>query len=97
MLFQIRVVASDGGTPPLTAMTLVQVYVNRNLNAPRFENSNYEKEILETQPLGLPFVEVDAMDDDSKVGRSLKSPWLLKIIIPPRYVAICDVKRKARS
>ena len=66
-LFQLRVVASDGGTPPLLATTVVEVHINRNLQAPRFPSTNYRPEILETQQLGLAFVRVRAGDADNKV------------------------------
>ncbi len=70
-ILQIRVVAKDGGTPPLSAVTLVNVNVNRNLNAPRFENANYQQTVLETQPLGVAFVQVQAKDTDQRVSALL--------------------------
>ncbi len=66
--WQIRVVARDGGTPPQSAVTLVYVNVNRNLNAPRFNQGNYQQTVLETQPLGVPFVRVQAQDSDQRVS-----------------------------
>ncbi len=73
-LLQIRVVAKDGGTPPMSAVTLVNVNVNRNLNAPRFETANYEQTVLETQPLGVAFVRVQAKDNDQRVS-TLAQIW----------------------
>ena len=69
--YQIRVRASDGGTPSLTAMALVHVHVNRNQFAPRFEKGDYKANILETQTLGVPFVKVVAKDQDTRVGMGL--------------------------
>ncbi len=48
-------------------MTLLHVHVNRNMYAPKFDNTNYEKTVLETQALGLPFIKVTARDQDNKV------------------------------
>lgn len=50
--------------------------VNRNMNAPRFEQGDYRHEILETQPLGLPFLRVTAEDADTKVSQCPARPHL---------------------
>lgn len=75
--YQIRVVASDGGTPPKNTMTLVLVHVNRNMFAPKFDQDRYEKEVLETQALGVPFTKVQARDEDQKVAISFSISSLL--------------------
>lgn len=61
-------VAADGGTPPQTAMTVVNVHVNRNQFPPRFETESYTPKILEIQSLGVPFIRAQAKDQDSKVS-----------------------------
>ena len=60
--------ATDGGTPPRTDTTVVTVDVQRNLKAPVFSPSNYPTKLLETQPVGVPFVQVKAKDEDQKVS-----------------------------
>ena len=64
---QIRVLATDGGTPSKQDIALVHVHVNRNMKAPIFEVTDYRVEILETQQLGIPFERVYAKDEDTKV------------------------------
>ena len=65
--FQIRVLAADGGSPSLTAMTTVNVAVSRNLFSPEFSPLSYEITIFETQPLGVSILKVSATDGDTKV------------------------------
>ncbi len=65
-VYKVRVLASDGGTPPLTDTTVVTINVQRNLKAPVFQPNNYNAKILETQDLGVPFVTVKAKDEDQK-------------------------------
>ena len=67
-MLQLRVRASDGGTPNLTDTALVHIHVNRNEFAPKFDTKEYKRTILETQPLGIPFTKISARDQDSKVG-----------------------------
>ena len=66
-LYQLKVRAEDGGTPPLSSTATVSITVNRNLNVPEFRPDRYEAEILETQPLGDPIVMVTANDKDNVV------------------------------
>ncbi len=65
-VYKVRVRASDGGTPPKTDTAVVTVNVQRNLKLPNFSPNSYEARILETQDLGVPFVQVKAKDDDQK-------------------------------
>jgi len=67
-IFQIRVLASDGGVPRKTDTTVVKVNVDRNLNTPHMTKDEYLVNILETQHLGVPFIQVGATDDDQKVS-----------------------------
>ena len=62
--FQVRVLARDGGSPSLTATTVVSLTVNRNLVDPVFVQQNYTFTIDETQVLGVNFGQVIARDDD---------------------------------
>ena len=64
---QIRVLASDGGTPPLTDTTVVVVNVQRNLVKPEFDPREYNANIMETQALGVPFAQVRGRDRDQRV------------------------------
>lgn len=62
---------SDGGTPPLSDVTVVTVDVQRNLNKPKFDKDQYTEKILETQSLGVPFTQVRAFDSDQKVNNNI--------------------------
>ena len=64
---QIRVVASDNGSPPLQATAIVYVTVRRNFYAPTWEQSAYTARILETQAAGVTFLTVKAADRDRQV------------------------------
>ena len=64
---QIRVLASDGGTPARTDTTVVSISVERNLNTPSMSSQEYTASLLETQPLGEVFTQVQASDADQKV------------------------------
>lgn len=66
-LLQVRVQAVDGGTPPKSSNVVVLVNVDRNLNAPQMSQDQYGAQILETQALGVPFLQVGAKDDDEQV------------------------------
>jgi hypothetical protein len=66
-MFQIRVLASDGGMPSKTDTTVVTVDVDRNLFAPKMTQGEWVANILETQDLGVPFALVEAVDEDQKV------------------------------
>ena len=44
--------------PPKTDTTVVSVTVDRNLEAPTLEKEEYTVEIDETEPLGVPFIQV---------------------------------------
>ena len=63
----MRVLASDGGSPTLTATATVSIGITRNLFSPEFDQLLYEVTVLETQALGVGIVTVRATDDDTKV------------------------------
>lgn len=65
IFIQIRVRAYDGGQK--TAEALITVTVNRNLNDPVFSPAQYEKEILDNEPLASSIVKVVASDADTQV------------------------------
>ena len=65
---QLRVQASDGGTPPRTSVVPVTVHVNRNLRCPQWVVGGGDNRILETLPLGEPVFVVEASDRDDKVS-----------------------------
>ena len=67
-MFQLRVVAQDGGSPAKTATTLVKLEILRNFHAPVFSPVMYNETILETQALGQRILTVTANDNDTKVG-----------------------------
>jgi len=63
-ILQLGILATDGGTPALSATATVEITVARNLNAPDFNPSRYEVEIPENQILGEPITTVIAQDLD---------------------------------
>ena len=71
--FQIRVLASDNGTPPRSSQCVVRVAVNHNLNAPVFPApKEYSNRILETaQPGSSVFTNIVATDTDLYVSLSM--------------------------
>ena len=71
MLFQLKVIAVDGGTPPNINTATVVITVERNLNAPEFEKTRYDIEVLETQPLGVALETISARDLDVNVSRRI--------------------------
>ena len=60
--------AKDGGSPPRTDTTVVQVDVDRNLNKPQFDPQTYAARVLETLPLGSVVATVVAKDSDLRVS-----------------------------
>ena len=62
------VVASDGGSPQLTATCEVTVNIDRNLAAPVFGVNNGVANILEIQPLGDNFYPIPVSDSDIDVS-----------------------------
>ena len=64
--YQLELVASDGGDPPKTNRLPIDVVViDDNDNPPRFDNSTYEKYVMENFPVGGTIDRVKATDDDS--------------------------------
>lgn len=61
-------IAYDNGTPSLSANTLVNIIINRNLNAPLFQNSPYIVRIPENQIVGSVAVNLVVNDNDVKVS-----------------------------
>ena len=78
-LFQGRVKAQDGGSPPRSATATVKINILRNLNAPSFASLNYNRTILETAALNDVLVTVVATDSDRRVrwflNMSLRKNW----------------------
>lgn len=66
--FQIRVRASDGGNPRLTATATIDVTVTRNLFAPEWLQQNYTITILESQEIGNSILQLNAQDRDIDVS-----------------------------
>ena len=65
---QVRVLASDGGIPSLTDVTIVYLNVTRNLFSPAFSPTQYPVTIPESQALGEEIVRVAAFDQDTAVS-----------------------------
>ena len=68
-MLQLRVQVQDGGTPPRSASTVVQVNVIRNLFAPQFfANGIIKTSIPETATPGYSVFQVTATDADATVS-----------------------------
>ena len=65
---QVRIVATDGGIPPLSAEETFRVDIQRNFAAPSFREEAYDAEISETLGIGEQIVRVSADDPDRKVS-----------------------------
>ncbi|XP_061073015.1 protocadherin-16 [Conger conger] len=64
-LYNLTVVAEDHGTPRRSATQLLTVQViDVNDEAPRFQQTEFQAEILENQPPGSPVLTVSASDPD---------------------------------
>ncbi|XP_041363172.1 uncharacterized protein LOC121378881 isoform X2 [Gigantopelta aegis] len=63
-VFQVRVMAEDGGEPPKHSTAVVNVFINHNLFAPFFSPPMYRFEILEIQRIAKSFGLLSASDAD---------------------------------
>ena len=62
----LRITVTDGGVPPKTATTTLQINVmDENDHVPVFEHANYEASIRESAPIGTTVLTVRATDHDS--------------------------------
>ena len=69
----IQVIATDGGTPALTAETTVTVVVlDINDNPPQFNNASLNLTIPENEPLGSIIGEFVAIDNDQGLAARLE-------------------------
>ena len=66
-IWQLRLLAEDGGSPRKTATTTVDITVTRNLLPPVFNPSSYIQSIIENYPVGSEIVTVSATDSDPQV------------------------------
>jgi len=65
---QVRVLAQDGGYPPLSDITIVYLNITRNRFAPSFSPTEYSTIIPEAQSLGSEILRVTASDRDLAVS-----------------------------
>ena len=64
--YDLKVIASDGGSPPNTGMLSINVTVDDvNDNKPRFGYSQYNITVLESVSVGTGLLQVSARDDDA--------------------------------
>ncbi|XP_066518474.1 protocadherin-23 [Hoplias malabaricus] len=67
--YELTVVASDFGSPPLRSeRTFLLRVTDVNDNPPKFERQVYEASVLEDLPVGSSVLQVKAMDDDEDSG-----------------------------
>lgn len=68
-LFQMQILAFDGGTPALTGTLGIDVdVVDVNDNSPTFENTSYSVAIHENLPAGSTLLRVRALDPDAGIN-----------------------------
>ena len=75
----MRVLASDGGIPSLTDVTIVYLNITRNLFSPAFNPFQYSAAIPESQNLGEEITRVQAFDQDTAVSINFMFYFLLGI------------------
>jgi hypothetical protein len=70
-LFQLRIRATDGGTPPCSTDRVILVTLDRNLQPPVWSSTNtpnnYVVEIFETHLVTTPVKVLSATDSDVRV------------------------------
>lgn len=62
----MRIEARDGGSPQKTDITQAIITVERNLRTPRWDKETYNKNILETFPVGDTILTLEADDRDER-------------------------------
>lgn len=65
-LLQVRLQIKDGGSPPRSSVSTLQIFVNRNMLPPSFLR-NFNVSILENSPVGVVITSVKAEDQDPQV------------------------------
>lgn len=81
----MRVLASDGGIPSLTDVTVVYLNITRNRFSPAFVTTSYFQLVPETQVLGEQILRVTATDQDTAVSGS--NFYLTKLLGGSRYLS----------
>ena len=66
-IFQLRVVAVDGGTPAKSSTAIVDITVTRNLREPQFRQDMTRVSINDNSPPGMLVAQVQARDEDRGV------------------------------
>ncbi|XP_033822154.1 protocadherin-1-like [Periophthalmus magnuspinnatus] len=70
--YDMNILVVDGGTPERQSSALLRVIItDQNDNAPKFEKSHYEANLLENSPLGHSVIQVRATDADSGVNAEI--------------------------
>ncbi|XP_077166380.1 protocadherin-1-like [Paroedura picta] len=63
--YDLTIKVQDGGSPPRASTALLHITIlDMNDNAPKFEKSLYEAELLENSPIGHSVLQVKANDSD---------------------------------
>ena len=68
IIFQVRIVAYDNGSPARSSTVMAYVTVLRNFATPEFSSRRFNVNILESQTAGIPFYTVRAEDEDRNVS-----------------------------
>ena len=62
--FQLLVSVYDSGAPGREDQTTLVININRNLNTPRFNQTNYQDTVYDYEPVGSSVLTVYATDSD---------------------------------
>ena len=81
MVLQVLIQVTDGGIPPLSDFTIMQITIERNLESPRFLHNPVNVRILDTIVPGSFVVQVNATDDDAFVSNSCFWYYIYRIDI----------------
>lgn len=70
--YDMNILVVDGGTPERQSSALLRVIItDQNDNAPKFEKSHYEANLLENSPVGHSVLQVRATDSDSGLNAEI--------------------------
>lgn len=89
--YQLRIQAYDNGSPSRSSVAIVKVTVNRNLNAPKFDNVAVEVNILYSQELGSKITTVKATDEDLQPPHNTVRYYLIGDTLAQQFFMVNDV------
>lgn len=89
-LYQLKVIAYDGGNPPKTGQVVIDLIIeDTNDNSPKFENQTYSLSFPEGLPAGSLLVKLTANDPD--IGDNGLVTYRLSDLAKRRYGTVFDL------